>query len=378
MEELQRVLGERIRALRKKLGITQQELADKVGFSALQIVSEIERGGRDVKAWELVRIAEALRTEVRLLISPDEPIPARVLWRDYPKEGAAALEASFLTRCRQYHDLEKLLGITPMRELPAVNLNPKTSSDLDTRRAAKDVAKALDLGGRPAASLAAVLEGDYAVKVWYEDLGGVGSAASAAGDFGCGVLMHSKQAPWRRNFSLAHELFHLVTRETITTESVGDDQPLASRVERMADLFAASLLLPADVLEVEILARIREDKISYGDLVDLAREFSVSTEALIWRMVDCHRGFKVEQAKAVLGDPAFRALDRSTMSAYWQEPPSLSERFVRLVCLAYRRGQLSRARVAQLLGTSLIDLPMTLHSYGFEDTDDNQGETAIA
>lgn len=377
MEELQKILGERIRSLRKKLGITQQVLAEQVGFSAYQIVSEIERGGRDVKAWELVRIADALHTEVRYLLAEHEPAPAHVLWRDYPEEGATEMEASFLKSCTQYHALESLLGMTPKRDLPVLELNPETASYGDVRLAARNVANALDLGGRPAASLIAVLEGDYSVKIWYKALAEAGSAASAVGDFGYGILMHREQAPWRRNFSFAHELFHLVTRATISKESVGDNQSLTDKVERLANEFAANLLLPADVLEVEIEARVKHGKISYGDLVELARDFDVSTEALLWRMVH-YRRLTADQVRAVLNDPSFRSTDRSTMPANWRQPAPLPERFVRLAFLAYKRAKLSRARLAQLLETSLLDLSSTLLEYGFEDTDAYQIETTVA
>jgi len=376
MDELQKVLGERIHLLRKRLGITQQTLAERVGFSAFQTVSEIERGGRDVKAWELVRIADALHTEVRYLIAGTEPAPARLLWRDYP-EGAAEIEASFLKRCRQYHDLESIVGIAARRNLPLVELDPATATYGDAQLAAKSVADALNLGGRPAASLVAVLEGDYSVKVWYEDLGEAGSAASAAGDFGYGILMHRTQAPWRRNFSFAHELFHLVTRGSISKETVGGDQSLTDKVERLANEFAANLLLPTDALEVEVETRIKDGKISYGDLIDIARDFDVSTEALLWRMVRCRR-LSADQVKALLKDTGFRSADRSTMPANWQQLAPLPERFVRLAFLAYMREKLTRSRLAQLLETSLSDLSATLLEYGFEDSDAHQVETAIA
>ena len=379
MEKLEKILGARIRSLRKKLGITQQALANQVGLSAYQIVSEIERGGRDVKAWELVKIADALHTEVRYLIAGDEPAPASVLWRDYPEEGATAIEAPFLKHCRQYHGLESLLGITPKRDLPVVELNPETASYGDAMLTASNVANALDLGGRPAAALTAILEGDYSVKIWYEDLAGAGSAASAVGDFGYGILMHREQAPWRRNFSFAHELFHLVTRTTMSKESVGDNQALAEKVERLANQFAANLLLPADVLEVEIDTRVKNGKISYGDLVELARDFDVSTEALLWRLANCRR-LTANQVRSILNDPSFRSTDRSTMPANWRQPAPLPERYVRLAFLAYQREKLSHARLAQLLETSLIDLSATLLEYGFEfeGTDAYQIETTVA
>lgn len=379
MEELGKILGARIRSLRKKQGITQQALAKQVGFSAYQIVSEIERGGRDVKAWELVKIADALHTEAQYLIARDEPAPARVLWRDYPEEGATAIEASFLKHCSQYHGLESLLGITPKRDLPVVELDPETASYSDAMLGARNVANALDLGGRPAAALTAILEADYSVKIWYEDLAEAGSAASAIGNFGYGILMHREQAAWRRNFSLAHELFHLVTRRTISKESVGDNKALAEKVERLANEFAANLLLPADVLEVEIDARVKHGKISYGDLVELGRDFDVSTEALLWRLVNGRR-LTADQARTILNDPRFRSTDRSTRPANWRKLAPLPERYVRLAFLAYQREKLSRARLAQLLGTSLIDLSATLLEYGFEfeGTDAYQIETTVA
>jgi Zn-dependent peptidase ImmA (M78 family)/transcriptional regulator with XRE-family HTH domain len=377
MDELEKVLGERIRSLRNKLGITQKALAEQAGFSAYQTVSEIERGGRHVKAWELVKIANALNTEVPYLIADYEPSPARVLWRDYPEEGAAAVEAQFINNCRQYHKLETLLGKTPKRVLPDVQLDPETASFGDASLAAETVAKALDLGGRPAASLTAILDGDYGVKIWYKDLGRAGSAAAATGDFGYGILMHRQQAPWRRNFSFAHELFHLITRTTMSKESVGNNQALIDKVERLANKFAASLLLPGNVLENEIEARLKDGKISYGDLVELARDFDVSTEALLWRMV--HFGlFTPEKVRAILNDSVFRSIDKSTMAANWQQPAPLPERFVRLAFHAYKKDKLSRARLAQLLETSLFDLSDTLREYGFEDTDAYQAETAFA
>jgi hypothetical protein len=68
------------------------------------------------------------------------------------------------------------------------------------------------------------------------------------------------------------------------------------------------------------------------------------------------------------------------MLANWRQPAPLPERYVRLAFLAYQREKLSRARLAQLLGTSLIDLSATLREYGFEfeGTDAYQIETSVA
>jgi XRE family transcriptional regulator, fatty acid utilization regulator len=377
MSDLRQVLATRIKDLRRKMALTQEELAREAGFPAHQTISEIERGGRDVKAWELAKIAKALQTEVQYLIAETEPARPSVLWRDYPGTPASAQEARFLKRCQQYAELELLLGEKPSRDLPRMEFEPESSTYGDVQLAASEVGKALGLGSRPSSSLETILEGNYAVKIWYEDLGAAGSAASAIGEFGYGILMHREQAPWRRNFSFAHVLFHLVTREGLTQEALGKNQWLIEKVEKLAQEFAASLLLPADVLQAEFDRLVVGGKVSYGDLISLARDFDVSTQALLWRLVHCRR-LQEAAVQKVLDDPAFRKADRDTMAGHWRDPSPLPERFVRLAFRAYKKGLVSRSRLAELLETSLIDLPAMLAEYGFEENDEYEAEALLA
>ena len=65
---IQENIAHSVRARRKALGMSQRELAEAVGFGSHQIVSELERGQRDVKAWELARIANALHTSLPKLL----------------------------------------------------------------------------------------------------------------------------------------------------------------------------------------------------------------------------------------------------------------------------------------------------------------------
>jgi len=57
MESAGTVLAQRVREARKRAGLTQEQLAEAAGFSAHQMVSQIEKGERDVKAWELANLA---------------------------------------------------------------------------------------------------------------------------------------------------------------------------------------------------------------------------------------------------------------------------------------------------------------------------------
>lgn len=370
----QETLGQRIRAARKRLGITQADLAQRVGFSAHQIVSQIEKGRRDVRAWELAKIAKVLRVEFSSLLSETGFTPEpMVLWRERPRGEAEEIEAGFLKRCREYHWLEELCDIESPGRFPRYDADAYSARTLEVAKLAKMVGNQLNLGARPATSLAKILEEVYGAKIWYERLKNGGSGACVIGDFGPAMLVNSGESPWRRNYDIAHELFHLLTWESFPPESLYEDNQLNRAVERAADTFASWLLLPADAVLTEF-DRYRElGAIKYSTIVQMARDFDVSTEALLWRLERLGR-ILASEVERVLNDSAFRSVDKATMHEGWWTPAEPPERFVRLAFFAYQRGRLSRARLAELLDTSLFNLTDKLLRYDLDDREDYETE----
>jgi Zn-dependent peptidase ImmA (M78 family)/transcriptional regulator with XRE-family HTH domain len=372
------LLAKRIKAARERLSLTQEQLAKMTSLGLLQTVSDIELGKREVKAWELVNIAHALRLDVSYFLATEKPKnPPIILWRKVPKENRSLLEATFLQRCNQYHILEKLCGGVQSHKLPCVDIGTEIINDLRANSLAIQVSGQLNLGAKPAKTLEKVLEDYYLVKIWYMDLGEQGSAATVVDDFGAAILINSKEPPWRRNFSFAHEVFHLITWDYLPPNKLQTDKQLLEKVEKVANTFASNLLLPADTVSESFEARLKNNKIIYLDLVEIAREFDVSTEALIYRLCNL-RLIERKIGEAVLEDRHFRELDKESMPRHWRIPPSIPERFVRLAFVAYKRGNLSRSRLAELLDTSLIDLPNVLLGYGFDEKEDYETEISTA
>lgn len=353
-------LAATIRSRRKALGLTQADLAQAVGFSVAQTVSDIERGERDVKAWELVKIAQVLRTGVDDLLGtiPEEPA-VHVLWRRDSSAASCEAEEMFLDRARRYALLEKWNELPPAPSLPEFAIDPSRASFREAAKIALAVGKMLDLGSRPAASLSTVLQELFRVKLFFEDLGDDESAASAKGEFGLAILMNRAQAPWRRNYNLAHELFHLVTWQS-TQQSWGprEEEPSwLEHIEKLANAFASHLLLPAEEIQAQYEERFPAGEINYPDLVEMAREFEVSTEALVWRLRLMGKLSQTD-AEGILQDPEFRKQDRRSMPAHWgsaAEGP-LPQRYWRLALNAYHRGTVSLARVAKLLESSVSEI----------------------
>ena len=360
-------LGQRIRSLRKRLGLSQEALASKMDFGSSEIISKIELGQRDVKAWELANLAKILVVDLSALLgAADAQTEAEVLlWRELPKSDKEAKEAAFLKHCHEYSLVEELSDRRRDDPFPERDVDPDKVGFREAAKIAEEIRKAFNLGDRPAASLEKTLQNRYGVKVWYEDLD-EGSAASILGSFGPAILMNSREAPWRRNYNFAHEVFHLITWKSLPPTSLIKNKQLWEKVEKIANSFASCLLLPADVVLEEVRDRIVDGQVEYIDLVGIARSFEISTDALMYRLVNLGF-FKRDDVESLLDDEGFRKLDKSTMKEHWWDPPAFPERFVRLAFLACQKGKLSKAKLAQLLDTSLFDLTGRLEEYGLDD-----------
>jgi Zn-dependent peptidase ImmA (M78 family)/transcriptional regulator with XRE-family HTH domain len=367
----------RIRIIRQGLGFSQEELAQKAGFGSAQIISQIEKGERDIKAYELVKLSKVLHTDLYGFFTEEiDPIP-KMLWRNKIDENIQNLrEKEFLNRCQEYHGLEELCDFRTPPKLPQCEVDSTSLNFSTAQSIAQQCGGQLNLGSRPAASLERLLENAYGVKIWYMDLGQKGSAACVIGPFGPGILMNKNEAPWRRNYNFAHELFHLITWKSLSPEFLTSDENIWERVERIAEVFASNLLLPADPVLSAFHEKVADAKVKYIDLVGVAREFDVSTAALLYRLLNLGQLDK-KMVEKLLNDPEFKRIDTATMHQHWWEPPLIPERFVRLAFLAYKKGKCSRARLASYFGKGLRELADFLKKYDLFEEEDYQTEIAV-
>lgn len=68
-------IGERIKARRIELDMTQQDLAEKVGYKGKTAISKIESGERDLRQSKIKPVAEALNTTVEYIMGWDDTDP---------------------------------------------------------------------------------------------------------------------------------------------------------------------------------------------------------------------------------------------------------------------------------------------------------------
>ena len=73
-----RKVGQRIRFERKMQNLSQQELAEKVGYADKGLISRIESGSLNLSMDKLIKIADALHVDVTDLLMDPEPMEKKV------------------------------------------------------------------------------------------------------------------------------------------------------------------------------------------------------------------------------------------------------------------------------------------------------------
>ncbi len=363
-------IGERIASLRGARGLTQSEVASALGLEHKQVVSALEKGDRALKAVELGHLAELFHVSplVILGLAPLTPAPF-VLWRQ-PANDAARHddEARFIERCRRYAFVERLARLEPATLALRYELNPRQTTFEDVAEWAEQARKALGVGDMPAASLQQVLEQRHGLKIFVTELKG-GSGATFRGEFGDAMVVNAGEAPGRRAFSIAHELFHLLTWDSSTAAPYERKPEASARTEKLAENFAAAFLLPRDTVTQTVPGGKPADW-TVMQWVELARRCGVSVPALAWRLVNLAK-LQRQQAEKIIADPSRR--DAGAQPA--QDGRELPDRFVTLAFRAFLEEEITVGKLAELLETTVGMLRKVLRDYGFDmDSDVWQAE----
>ena len=206
------VIGERLKYARKTLNLTLNDVEGRTQI-AVSTLSEFENNKREPKLIQLKSLANLYRRSLVFFLEEGEPAPEVVLWRERPTTPRAEeLQAQLLALAEQYHNLEVWCEDRQEMQLPMEAGDPKRYDYADAEGLAHRVRSTLGLGDRPGQTLLRVLEEVCKIKVFHLAFEPTGSAASTLSSrLGAAVLLNANNIRWRRNFDLAHELFHLLT-----------------------------------------------------------------------------------------------------------------------------------------------------------------------
>lgn len=363
--ELKQRIAQRIKTLRARNGLTQHDLAERLGFNNRQTLSAVERGEREVKPAELAAAAEIFDVTVdyftdafRLVGEAEgsfsfrtEDVPVEVV--DEFEERAGRWVATFRT-------LSEGAGVPRQRVSRKLELTERSSYE-DAQACAEALRREWRLGDRPAVGLEDALRGELDVLILHVDAPrGISGAASYLPGQRT-ILVNRRESLGRRMFDIAHELFHLLTWDAMPPDRVEDTEPSVGqrdRVEQLANNFAAALLMPEETVKGMWAQRKGDDIHEWLDTH--ASQLSVSSVAMMWRLynLDC------------LTRKELDAIDEERLASNGRGgdevrrwPLPFSRVFIQRIQAAIEEGRLSLRRAVELLDMSPEDLGELCRAY---------------
>ena len=366
-------IGERIRSARIDLRLTQDQLAELVQLPRPSI-SNIESGNRAVDSMELVQIARTLKKPISFFLDiPIEEIqdePLTILYRsaEISETDKAAVD-DFVSLSKDYSSLEDLLELQDSALLPCTGTPIKSKLDaiLQGHRAAVQLRHHFMIGEAPVLDLDKVLE-QRGVKVVERSLPNskVWGFSVTGADFGHAIFVNTHCTRERRLFTLAHELGHLTMDRDHTATLLTDKQERESLAEVRANSFAATFLMP-NLAVKEALLKLgvtegKKEEISAVTIDYLRKQFGVSYEAMLWRLVNLNVITKKDRERFL----PYAVEDAAPAGGVTS--PVLPERYRALAVEAYRRAKISIGKLADLLRIDIYEARRLVKQFGIQQS----------
>ncbi len=331
-------IGERLKIARRTAGLSQRDLAEAAGVSAMAI-SKYERDLDIPGSGVLLRLARALDVKTEYFLRPVTVTITAPSYRrrtSLPRKQELAIMGQIQEWLERYLDVESLFGGPPEFDLPA-GLDRRVASMDEVEHVALNLRQEWDLGLAPIESLVEVLE-ERGIKVGLVDGHDGFDALTFWMDDEVPIIAVKRGLPGdRQRSNLAHELGHLVLE---LAEGVD--------AEKAAHRFAGAFLVPAPVARFELGTRRRA--LDLHELHLLKHKYGLSMQAWVYRAKDL----------GILSESAATRLFRQFRQEGWhrrepgdQIPPEEPERLKRLVLRALAEDIISESRAAELLGTPL-------------------------
>ena len=362
------LLPDELKKARERRGLSSREAAESAGVTE-ELLVIWEKGGEAPTLEQAYDLARLYHSSLQRLLQPSLETPPRLDLRaqrplELDEQESLIREAAsqFEHWCETAANLEALMGPRNVR------LTPRDSTDPVALAAV--IRQEYNLRVTPIRNIRRLLEQDMGVLVFSLPLDGVSGMSWWHPRAGPAVLVNRNDTAGRQNWTLAHELAHLLRNDAIViceTFSGNYSEPR----ERFADTFAAEFLLPREDLtryiQSEGLTPILADD---ETLTRVARRYKASREATSRRLETLGflaRGFTADQLPRWLEGWRQRERFRRRSSRRRQRVSQLGESLVGQAIQGYREGKITLSKLAEDLGLGVIEAEELAGEWQTED-----------
>ena len=323
-----------------------------------EVGRELSVRAGDVESWEqgvsaptlnqLEALAGLYGRDIDYFLGETPPPPESIEFRAGPGESFSGLSRQtrsiagrFDELCRRAVELEALVG--KRRECQISRLD----RSLAPGKAATRLRQDLGVGDRPMANLKDLLDAKgfriFELPVPNDELSGLSLWHS---DYGPCILLNARDLKPRRNFTLAHELAHLLySHGALACRIPPKLEEQAVGTERKADHFAVELLLPESTLRADFTKRGYSSTPSAEELRPMRSKWGVSLQALGYRLETLGLIARGHTDALVEPKPTYF---RRPKTPKWER--RLGKPFIETAFEAYQKNLVSIGKLAHSLG----------------------------
>ncbi|MGD1048672.1 MAG: XRE family transcriptional regulator [Candidatus Krumholzibacteriaceae bacterium] len=355
------LIGKRLKVAREQAGLTQEQLSTRLGFNDRQTLAAIESGKRRVSADELLLVMQTLNREVEYFTDPFRiDGEGSFSWRT-SAESVEKIDEFELWAGRCLALYRNLATQEDLRTYPLrLSLTTKSAYE-DAHRAAEWLGDEWELGNVPAIKLEeAVSKRLRALVLYIDPPEGISGAAFRLPELSA-ILVNRNEPAGRRSFDLAHELFHLLTWDTLKpdhSEFRGESNK-TKRSEQLANCFASALLMPEGTIRSWWEKAPHDNETEWRSwVIESANRLHVTTLALLWRLVQ----LEMIDKDTVIESDHWSAIHETDEN----KPRRFSLDFMRTLNQGLEEGRISVRRAAALVDLSIDDLADLFREYSLE------------
>jgi Zn-dependent peptidase ImmA (M78 family)/DNA-binding XRE family transcriptional regulator len=343
------IIGTQLEKARQLLQLERAEVAHELNVIPQDIHDwEIERSQPTLKLLE--RLAELYGRQIDYFLKKTPDPPRKIEFRGKPGQSLKELSrenkivlAKFDDLCRLAFEFENLLN--KKRDVQI----PRYETSAEPKAVAQSMRRKLHADDRPLPDLRERLEIKgariYELVVPGDAFSGFSFWHS---DYGPCILLNTNELKGRKNFTLAHELAHLlygfVSSLCYIPVRFGAIQ---DSTESKANQFAIELLLPEMSVNEDFSKRNLSITPSPKELGYMANKWGTSIQALGYRLEKLGL-IQVGHTDALLEEKPFL---RRSRTPKWEK--QLGKEFVGTTLEAYQKGLISVGKVADGLGLTV-------------------------
>jgi Zn-dependent peptidase ImmA (M78 family)/DNA-binding XRE family transcriptional regulator len=343
------IKGTQLQQARELLQLGHEEVASELNVDR-QVVFDWEEDRLHPSLKQLEKLAELYGRGIDYFLKATPPPPRKIEFRgrlgqsvsDLPIQAKFVL-ARFDELCRTALEVENLLGKERKVTLPRFN------ESVHPRVVAESLRRKFGASDKPLPNLRERLESEgvriFELVVPEDSFSGFSFWHS---DYGPCILLNASDLTGRRNFTLAHELAHLLYgHESALCYIPPKLSEVRGDIEFKTTQFAVELLLPETGVRDDFQRRQLSITPSEKELGQMADKWGTSIQALGYRLEN------LSLIKSGYTDTLFetKPFRRRSRMPKWER--QLGKQFVETTFEAYEKGLISAGKVANGLGISI-------------------------